>query len=712
MMIVHMVGNAHIDPVWLWPWQAGVDEALATLRTAADLCDEYPDFTFTCSDAWLFAQAERLRPALFARITRLVAAGRWSLVGGTWLQPDLNLPTRESLRRQITYGQAWFHGRFGIRPAIGWNVDSFGQPAFLPDLLAAHGYTAYVFGRPVPRELGLPATAFLWRGQGGAELPAFRIVPGYGFAAPDLRPHIAAAIAAADPALGHTMCFYGVSDHGGGPTRAQLDWIRANRHAIPGAELRLSTPAAFFAAIAGRPLPTVAGELQHCFIGCYSVMGDIKRAQRATEHRLEQAAAAIALAPAPDRPGYRARLDAAWPDALFTAFHDILAGTAAPAAWPDCRAMQGRARLAAEEVLLDATRRWSATLPPAPHQRILAVNTADTPFDGLVDCETWLDHELWGSRHLALPDGTPIPFQQTQPGAMFRVPRLLFPLRIPPRGTAAVQLVPGPAPLPPQPGRLEATPARLANDRLALTLGPAGIAAIALDGTPVIENLTLLLREDPTDSWGTGIDRFAGPEQARLAGAAWVVEEQGPLRASLRLEHRIGTSRLRWTLFLVRGETRLSMLLEINFDERYRLLQLAVPPSAPLLHRADAVAGGTLARPSGPEEYPFHGWTRAACPAAQLALVTHDAFSLGGAPWHLTLLRSPRMAWPGLDSPVHLGRDHFTDQGVHQFAIELHADTTLSDARLDAAACRLAHPIVTFDTTEGIPRPLASDVTA
>src|SRR4029079_990522 len=104
---------------------------------------------------------------------------------------------------------------------IGYNIDCFGHPAFMPDVLVEHGYTAYVLGRPDPRQMAIPFNAFRWRGAGGAELPAFRVIPSYAYHLPDLREHIMAALAHADPTLDHTMCFYGVGDHGGGPTKAQ-----------------------------------------------------------------------------------------------------------------------------------------------------------------------------------------------------------------------------------------------------------------------------------------------------------------------------------------------------------------------------------------------------------------------------------------------------------------------------------------------------------
>ena len=163
-MRVHMIGNAHIDPVWLWPWQAGADEALATAASMADRCDEYPEFVFTRGEAWLYQQAERLRPVSSPASAPLIERGQWHITGGQFIQPDLNLPTAAGLHRQIVHGQRYFRDRFGIAPTVGYNVDSFGHTATLPDILAEHGYAAYVFRRPEQHQVALPANIFRWRG--------------------------------------------------------------------------------------------------------------------------------------------------------------------------------------------------------------------------------------------------------------------------------------------------------------------------------------------------------------------------------------------------------------------------------------------------------------------------------------------------------------------------------------------------------------------
>ena len=115
MITVHMIGNAHLDPVWLWRWPAGVGEALATCRTACDLLDDEPDVVFTRGDAWLYERVEALDPGLFARIKAHVAAGRWAVVGGWYVQPDCNLPLAASFRKHMEIGRRHAREKLGRR---------------------------------------------------------------------------------------------------------------------------------------------------------------------------------------------------------------------------------------------------------------------------------------------------------------------------------------------------------------------------------------------------------------------------------------------------------------------------------------------------------------------------------------------------------------------------------------------------------------------
>jgi len=119
---VHMIGQAHLDPVWLWRWTEGRAEALATSRSAVDRLREYPSLHFTRGEAQVYEWIEQEDPALFAEIQTLVRAGRWHVVNGMVVQPDMNLPQGESLVRQALLGKRYLLERLGVDVRIAYCV--------------------------------------------------------------------------------------------------------------------------------------------------------------------------------------------------------------------------------------------------------------------------------------------------------------------------------------------------------------------------------------------------------------------------------------------------------------------------------------------------------------------------------------------------------------------------------------------------------------
>ena len=105
---IHLIGNAHLDPVWLWDRREGLNEGITTVRTMLDLMDEFPEMTFIRGESAIYQHVEKYDPASFARIKKMVKAGRWDVVGGTYIQPDTNLPGTETLVRQYAHGQPPF----------------------------------------------------------------------------------------------------------------------------------------------------------------------------------------------------------------------------------------------------------------------------------------------------------------------------------------------------------------------------------------------------------------------------------------------------------------------------------------------------------------------------------------------------------------------------------------------------------------------------
>ena len=242
---VHLLCNAHLDPVWLWEWEEGAAEALSTFRTAADFCEAYEGFVFNHNEAVLYQWVEEYEPELFARIQRLVAAGRWHIMGGWFLQPDCNMPSGEALVRQILTGRAYFDEKFGARPRTAINFDSFGHSRGLVQILKKAGYDSYVFCRPVQADCPLPADDFVWSGFDGSTIVAHRSSEHYlslrGQAVEKVTRWIAEHN---DQRCG--LVLWGIGNHGGGPSRVDLDGLQALIESRPDVHIRHSTPEAYF----------------------------------------------------------------------------------------------------------------------------------------------------------------------------------------------------------------------------------------------------------------------------------------------------------------------------------------------------------------------------------------------------------------------------------------------------------------------------------
>ena len=177
---IKLIGNAHLDPIWLWRWQEGCGEVLQTFRSALDRLKEYKDFVFTCSSAAYYQWVEEIDPEMFEEIKAMVKKGRWVPVNGWWVQPDCNMPSGESFARQALYSQLYYYEKFGITCKTGYNVDSFGHNANLPQLLKQGGMNTYVMMRPGMHENAeIPENLFWWDSADGTRIMTYRIPESY-----------------------------------------------------------------------------------------------------------------------------------------------------------------------------------------------------------------------------------------------------------------------------------------------------------------------------------------------------------------------------------------------------------------------------------------------------------------------------------------------------------------------------------------------------
>ena len=157
---IHLICNAHLDPVWLWQREEGIAEALSTFRTAAKFCEEYENFIFCHNEAILYEWVEQYEPLLFKRIQKLVKSERWHIMGGWYLQPDCNMISGESLIRQIKLGREYFQKKFDVSPKTAVNFDPFGHSRGLVQVLKKAGFDSYLFTRPAQERCKLPANIF------------------------------------------------------------------------------------------------------------------------------------------------------------------------------------------------------------------------------------------------------------------------------------------------------------------------------------------------------------------------------------------------------------------------------------------------------------------------------------------------------------------------------------------------------------------------
>ncbi|MCX7045539.1 MAG: hypothetical protein NTX50_08665 [Candidatus Sumerlaeota bacterium] len=720
-LTIHIILNSHLDPVWRWTWPQGVDEALNTARTNCDLLDEYPEICITRGEAWFYDTVRRLDPKVFARMKRHVKHGRLAPIGGWWIQPDCNLPSAVSFLKQAEVGKKFFREVMGVNVTVGYNVDSFGHAATLPDFLRASGYDSYIMMRPGKHEKALPSNTFLWESPAGKRVMVFRISDSYTtHSVPEsIERNVKRAIEDADRQIGHTMCFVGAGDHGGGPTRAEIEWFLAHRDYAPGVELKFSHPRAFFDAVkASRAkLPVVKDELQFHAIGCYSVVHEIKQQMRRAEELVEQAECIVGKYAGSAKPSRAIgqKIEGAWRSILFNQFHDILAGSSIRSAYDHALDELGSAKAACREIIVDTARREAVKLAPCAQQQLLFINAAARAFSGYVEFEPWLGY-AWAKQAASLrlmnEDGSEAPAQLIRSEAACAVPRFVTYMEIPAGGKKILRICSDHS------DRREESYSpminfdidRLSNAKVGTSFRIGGLSALVLKGVGLfdLDTIRVAAINDPSDTWSHSISGYG----AEIAGefktpTPWRVCDQGPLRITLRNEMQLGGSTLLWQVYLQGDEPIVRIRLRVNWNGRNKILKLLIPLTRAEWSRVDGIPGGRIERKFDSQEYPVFNFVSVAAKDKALAIVSRDIYAADAQPdntLRLTLLRSPAYAFHDPDRLDENGVYPFTDQGVHEYEIALMPMQKFAFDAIEAETIRQTNPIWMSETTKGMPK--------
>ncbi|MGD0808101.1 MAG: glycoside hydrolase family 38 C-terminal domain-containing protein [Acidimicrobiales bacterium] len=695
--ILYMVGNAHIDPVWLWQWQEGLQEVRATFSSALERMDEYDDFVFTADSVAYLEWVERVDPELFARIAGRVKQGRFVVVGGWWIEPDCNLPHGESFVRQALYAQRFLRDRFGAVATVGCNVDPFGHAATLPQLLSKAGLETYIFLRPQPKEKTLPGEVFWWVAADGSRVLAYRIPYAYCSPGEDLGTFLEHVIRQSPLRPSELMVFYGVGNHGGGPTRANLDSIKRLNAANNGLELRLSAPGDYFVAVAAREdIPTYVGDLQHHAVGCYSAHSGVKRWNRRAEHLLMSAERWSAVAAALGGPAYPAQaLTEAWKLVLFNQFHDTLAGTAISPAYDDARDQIGHASSIAADAMNLAAQSVSRRIAISPEEGTLPVvvfNPVTWPVraDVEFEVEAAATVEAKGSAGYELAafeeeSGAEVAVQRIRSRAVLDGPhqRLVLSTELPALGYRTYRLRPrtgGKSPYVDD----AATGTVLENEHLRVELDPGtGWISSFFDkdlGAELArreQQSHAVVIEDLSDTWGHDVVEY-DEEVGRFCCTSAEVFESGPVRVVVQVESTFGRSHLRELFILGRRSRHLEVRVTVDWHEQLRLLKLRFPSALQAASAVFSVPYGRLERPNSGSEEVAQAWVDVSgtLPGGMRggwALLNDGkyGFDVRGADIGMTVVRSPVYAWhhPRLLAPGETYE--YMDQGRQEFSYAL-----------------------------------------
>lgn len=398
MKEVHLICNAHIDPIWQWDWQEGVSAVLSTFQSAVNLAEKY-NYIFCHNEVTVYKYVEEYAPELFEKIKKLVETGKWHIMGGWYLQPDCNMPSGESFVRQIQEGKRYFREKFGKESTTAINFDPFGHTVGLVQIIKKCGQDSYIFMRPCPHELTLPDEHFIWRGLDGSEIKAVR---SNAYNTPLGKS--ADIIEERAKENQHDVCLvlWGVGNHGGGPSDKDLSDIVQLQNDSKDCYIH-STPEAFFSKMSSEVV--FDKSLRICNPGCYTSMQRVKKkhAQLENELYLTEKMLTVAYAKGLLKEYPEEKIHEITEDLLNAEFHDVLPGTSIQCGEENGLKLLDHGLLEAERLKTKAYFALSKEFEPAEtgEYQIIVFNPNAHIWNGNMECEFMLADQNWSLDELS-----------------------------------------------------------------------------------------------------------------------------------------------------------------------------------------------------------------------------------------------------------------------------------------------------------------------
>jgi alpha-mannosidase len=707
---IHLTGNAHIDAAWLWPWTETVEVVRQTFGTALQLMNEYPQYTYTQSAAAYDEWMEQKYPSEFDQIKQRVKDGRWEMVGGMWVEPDLNMPDGESQVRQLLIGKQYFQSRFGVDVRIGWNPDSFGYNWQLPQIYKRSGVDYFVTQKMAWNDTNrLPLKLFWWQAPDGSRVLAY-FPHDY---VNDIDPiNMAQAFAHArqdNPGTTEMMHLYGIGDHGGGPTRAMLDagdrWLAPDKAY---AQLEYGDAGSFFSAVENKLdtahapvwnyktlaagdtklLPPAAGEWSlpvwndelyfEYHRGVMTSQAAHKRNMRESEEQMLNAEKWSSLAWLSGTPYPASELNEAWKKVLFNQFHDLAAGSGIGVIYKDAQKDYDMVRFTADTATHQAASAIASYIDTQSGSKgvpVLVFNPLAWERTDLVDFTVQLP-DAASAVEIVNAAGKVLNSESSTQNAethTFTV-RALVP-DVPSLGYGLVYARPASGAKSAQ-VEVSADGHTLENEFLRVTVDPktgcitslinkkSNFDAIAAGGCG--DRLQAFVDTPKEyDAWNIDADFEKVFTNLDMVDSVQLVEHDA-LRAVLRVARHWQASTFVQDITVYNALPRVDVVTDIDWHERHKLLKVGFPLAASSAQATFEIPYGTIERPTTRNnsiedakfEVPALRWADLGNEENGFSLINESKYGYDakGNLLRLSLLRSP--TWP--DPDADQGHQHFS----------------------------------------------------
>ncbi len=704
---IYLVGHAHLDLAWLWAISETWEVAKRTFTSVLQLQAEYPQLTFCHSTPAIYSYIEQHCPELFAAIQKVAARGSWEVIGGLWVEPELNLIDGESIVRQLLYGQRYVLEKFGKISTVAWLPDSFGFCATLPQIFANGGIKYFVTQKLRWNDTTqFPHSAFLWRSPDGTELLSLMSAPiGEG-----IDPVKMAAFTydlEKQTNLQLSLWLPGVGDHGGGPTRDMLELAKRWETSPLFPTTKFTTTEEYLQDIqANSPsaFPVWDDELYLEFHrGCYTTHADQKRFNRRCEALIYQAELFASLASISANLTYpKAEIEAAWKKILINQFHDILPGSSIPQVYVDANAAWQEVEQVTTELIQKSLSAIASQITlPSPPQRdsipIIVFNPLNWDTSQVVTVSLPIPGQNW---HIYTHSGEKLLTQLTSESTL-----VFLATKISSLGYTLFWLSAATAETIENTSKnlnLTLTGTKISQNSISLSQkSQAHSQTNNLEQKDwVLENELLRVIVDSNSGDLSSIfDKINNREILNKDGgnqlqafkdsgqywAAWNIDpnynqhplpssqlrsiqwlEQGAIQTRLRVVRQLGKSKFCCDYILQKNSPLLKIVTTVDFQERQVLVKAAFPFNFEADYATYEIPFGAISRPTKPTtpqeqakwEVPALRWADLSCEYYGVSLLNDCKYGYDSKPnqLRLTLLRSA--SWP--DSEADKGHHEFT----------------------------------------------------